>query len=109
MCADCEADEAEPLREVYLARRARMARTWAPRRRWLAEDVAAATSLPTLQRGAESTAAAAGECIPSERSADAVACDRTLPAPAPHRIPAAIQDIRDVQPCRKRRGQAAAQ
>ena len=32
MCEDCE--EAEPLREVYLARRARMARTWTPRRQW---------------------------------------------------------------------------
>jgi hypothetical protein len=35
MCEDCE--EAEPLREVYLARRARMAATWTPRRRWIAE------------------------------------------------------------------------
>jgi hypothetical protein len=90
MCADCEADEAEPLREVYLARRARMARTWAPRRRWLAEDVAAATSLPTLERGAESTATAAGERVPPERSADALACDRTLPAPMQHHVPGAI-------------------
>jgi hypothetical protein len=32
MCEDCE--EAEPLREAYLVRRARMAQTWTPRRRW---------------------------------------------------------------------------
>jgi hypothetical protein len=37
MCDDCE--EAEPLREVYLARRARMAATWTPRRRWAAEAI----------------------------------------------------------------------
>ena len=38
MCEECE--EAAPLREVYLARRARMAATWTPRRRWIAEAVA---------------------------------------------------------------------
>jgi hypothetical protein len=37
MCEDCE--EAELLREAYLARRARMAATWTPRRRWMAEAV----------------------------------------------------------------------
>jgi hypothetical protein len=31
MCEECE--DADVLREVYLARRARMARTWTPRRR----------------------------------------------------------------------------
>ena len=41
MCEDCE--EAEPLREAYLARRARMAQTWAPRRRW-SVDAAAPTA-----------------------------------------------------------------
>ena len=41
MCDDCE--EAEPLREVYLARRARMAATWTPRRRWMAEAAAVET------------------------------------------------------------------
>ena len=43
MCEDCE--EAEPLREVYLARRARMAQTWMPRRRWRAEAMALAATV----------------------------------------------------------------
>jgi hypothetical protein len=40
MCAECEEDEGEPLREVYLARRARIAQTWTPpgaNRRWAAD------------------------------------------------------------------------
>jgi hypothetical protein len=47
MCGACEADEVEPLREVYLARRARIARTWTPpggKRRWAADAVAPAAS-----------------------------------------------------------------
>lgn len=31
MCEECEEAEGEPLREVYLARRARMARAWRPK------------------------------------------------------------------------------
>jgi hypothetical protein len=43
MCEECEEAEGEQLREVYLARRARMARTWRPRgpKAWIAEPVAA--------------------------------------------------------------------
>lgn len=45
MCEDCE--EAEPLRDVYLARRARMAQTWRPNggpgKRWRVDAVAPAT------------------------------------------------------------------
>ena len=41
MCDDCE--EAEPLREVYLARRARIAATWTPRRRWMADAIVVET------------------------------------------------------------------
>jgi hypothetical protein len=46
MCEECEEAEGEQLREVYLARRARMARTWRPKgpRAWVAEAVA--TSAP---------------------------------------------------------------
>jgi hypothetical protein len=47
MCEECE--EAEPLREAYLARRTRMAQTWRPKGpgRWFvdappAQDVSAA-------------------------------------------------------------------
>jgi hypothetical protein len=47
MCAECEADEGEPLREVYLARRARIAQTWTPpgrsRRQWVAVSAETAT------------------------------------------------------------------
>ena len=43
MCEECE--EAEPLREAYLARRARMAQTWMPRRQW-SVDAAAAVVIP---------------------------------------------------------------
>ena len=46
MCEECEEAEGEQLREVYLARRTRMARTWRPKgpRAWTAEAVA--TSAP---------------------------------------------------------------
>jgi hypothetical protein len=46
MCEECE--ENDTLREVYLARRARMARTWTPRRPWIATaaEPAAATTRP---------------------------------------------------------------
>ena len=49
MCEDCE--EAEPLREAYLARRARMAQTWRPQGwrppgRWNVDAVAPAAALP---------------------------------------------------------------
>ena len=46
MCEDCE--EAEPLREAYLARRARMAQTWRPQGpgRWCVDAVAPAAPLP---------------------------------------------------------------
>jgi len=49
MCEECEEAEGEQLREVYLARRARMARTWRPKstRAWMAEAVV--TSAPTTQ------------------------------------------------------------
>jgi len=42
MCEECEQAEGEQLREVYLARRARMARTWRPKgpKTWMAEAVA---------------------------------------------------------------------
>jgi hypothetical protein len=50
MCEDCE--QAEPLREAYLARRARMAQTWAPRRRWSADPApAAAMAAPQPEPG----------------------------------------------------------
>jgi hypothetical protein len=53
MCVLCEADEAEPSREIYLARRARIARTWAPRRPWLAEALPASAVSPAPPRGVE--------------------------------------------------------
>jgi hypothetical protein len=52
MCEECE--EVDVLREVYLARRARMARTWQPKgpKRWNAELVVAdgASALATDAR-----------------------------------------------------------
>jgi hypothetical protein len=53
MCVLCEADETEPSREVYLARRARMARTWAPRRHWLAEPLTPGLAQPAVPPLAE--------------------------------------------------------
>jgi hypothetical protein len=49
MCEECE--QAVPLRDVYLARRARMARTWHPNvplpsARWIADAPAAPASAP---------------------------------------------------------------
>lgn len=41
MCEECE--EAEPLREAYLARRARMARTWTRHRLWMVDAPAPVT------------------------------------------------------------------
>jgi hypothetical protein len=56
MCEDCEA--AEPLREAYLARRARMARTWRPQGwrqsgRWSVDAEASAAALAAPQAGVE--------------------------------------------------------
>jgi len=41
MCEECEEAEGEQLREVYLAHRARMARTWRAKgpKAWMAEAV----------------------------------------------------------------------
>jgi hypothetical protein len=50
MCEECE--ESDALREVYLARRARMARTWTPRRSWNAGAVATEPVTIARQPGA---------------------------------------------------------
>jgi hypothetical protein len=49
MCEECE--EAAPLREVYLARRARMAQTWRPKgpARWRVDAAAPAAVSVTAQ------------------------------------------------------------
>lgn len=54
MCEECEEAEGEQLREVYLARRARMVRTWRPKgpKAWMAEAVA-----PSAQRPQDAEAA----------------------------------------------------
>jgi len=62
MCAECEEDEGEPLREVYLARRARIARTWTPpgaMRRWTADAVKPAAMTPAPRSAAAPTPVAA--------------------------------------------------
>ena len=51
MCEDCE--QAELLREAYLARRARMAQTWTPRRRWSVDAAAPAAVTPASQPAIE--------------------------------------------------------
>ena len=62
MCEDCE--EADLLREVYLARRARMARTWRPKGvaqagRWSADAIKPITegALPSADTGPKLVAA----------------------------------------------------
>ena len=57
MCGDCE--EAEPLREAYLARRLRMAQTWTPKRRWSVEAAVPRTVTAAPQADAEPTLVAA--------------------------------------------------
>jgi hypothetical protein len=51
MCEDCE--QAEPLRDVYLARRARMVATWPPRRRWNGDPTMPAAAVVAPQPDAE--------------------------------------------------------